>query len=221
MGAAVLADPLLWADAGLVARETMKRARANVDALLEFLPAAGYRFTERRGPAFVPPEPDAHKSLQELEEGAGPVPLSLRAWWEEVGEVDLTGEHADWAYEYPDALVVAAPFDSVLGDLANWQEDQNPHEGWPHGFTVELSPDWLHKAGMSGGSAYSMVLPCPAADGPLMGERHRTTFVGYLRIGFAAAGLPGWYLAGQADWSKPPGPPPRELTAIASHMLPI
>lgn len=74
MGAKVWADPLLVADAELVARETMRRARANVDFLLDVLPAAGYRFSGFRGPAFVPPEPDVHEHLREIEAGAGPGP---------------------------------------------------------------------------------------------------------------------------------------------------
>ena len=73
-----------------VARETMRRCRENVEELAERLRSMGYRF---RNPdeAFVPPDADVLVQIAEIEERAGPLPLSLCAWYEIVGSVDFTG----------------------------------------------------------------------------------------------------------------------------------
>lgn len=41
-------------------------------------------------------------------------------------------------------------------------------------------------------SGYTITIPSGAADGLLMGERHKTTFVSYLRLAFQWGGFPGW-----------------------------
>jgi hypothetical protein len=43
-------------------------------------------------------------------------------------------------------------------------------------FTIGLAPDYLHKANVSGGAPYSMVMPNPAVDGLLLwnGTRPRS-----------------------------------------------
>ena len=57
---------------------------------------------------------------------------------------------------------------------------------------IDLAPDWLHKAHVSGGSPYTVEVPNRAIDGPLLDEPHSTTFVNYLRIAFRWGGFPGW-----------------------------
>jgi hypothetical protein len=113
-----------YADAAAVAAETMRRARQNVEALIGRLDAMGYRFLtleqrdairqngvlnlptgrpipKRRKPplkdplVLAPPAKSTAKDLDRLEELAGgPLPLSLRAWYEQVGAVSLLGLHA-------------------------------------------------------------------------------------------------------------------------------
>ena len=39
---------------------------------------------------------------------------------------------------------------------------------------------------------YGIMLPNPAADAPLKGERHGVTLVEYLRVVFRWGGFPGW-----------------------------
>lgn len=53
-----------------------------------------------------------------LETAVGALPTSLRCWYEEVGRVNLVGQHPDWNFEYHDPLVVDAPVDfvSVAGE---------------------------------------------------------------------------------------------------------
>jgi hypothetical protein len=137
----------IYADACAVARETMQRARRNVEVLYQRLQDIGYRFEceqARVAPtpmdqlrdqlatdpsigavlgdllgnvasvqeqmaqlrdasgrqaqppatcAFTPPSADIVARLDAFEEAIGPLPLSVRAWCEIVGSVDLIGSH--------------------------------------------------------------------------------------------------------------------------------
>ncbi len=111
LGERVREEPL-YSDAWAVARETMRRARRNIELLVERLPALGYRFgydwlaeqrgtefgpeaireIERDAPHFRPPRSDVAERIAELEARAGALPLALRAWYEVVGTVDFVGK---------------------------------------------------------------------------------------------------------------------------------
>jgi hypothetical protein len=80
----------LLEDALAVAQETMAKARTNIDWLIERLQAIGYEFEENEV-VFIPPQPDVHEQIASLENKAGIIPLSLRAWYEVVGTVSLRG----------------------------------------------------------------------------------------------------------------------------------
>jgi hypothetical protein len=187
-GPALREDPDAWRDARAVARETMRRARANAERLHDALRADGYAFA-----ADAPlrdPEPDAAARLDAVEARIGPLPLSLRAWLEEVGAVDLNGRHPDWPEVMTDALVVdpapggGSPSEAILAE-------HDERGGGP--FPLPLAPDYLHKAGISGGEPYATWLPDAAADARWHGDDlHRGTFVEYLRSAFAACGFPGF-----------------------------
>ena len=58
-----------------------------------------------------------------------------------------------------------------------------------------------------------MTVPNAAADGLLVGERHKTTFVAYLRLALHWGGFPGW------DRYKTP--PREELAFLTKDLLPI
>jgi hypothetical protein len=109
----------VYADASAVARETMRRVRHNVETLIPRLEALGYefgyrwlveepqrRFTDeeiaeikRECPHFRPPQPDLRERLAELEARVGMLPLSLQAWYEEVGTVNFVGKAPQtWDY---------------------------------------------------------------------------------------------------------------------------
>lgn len=91
LGDAVREEPLL-SDARAVARETMTRARRNVETIVARLRELGYRFASP-GQEIVPPDAALLARLDRLEAAAGPLPLALRAFFEVVGSVDLTGSH--------------------------------------------------------------------------------------------------------------------------------
>jgi hypothetical protein len=139
----------------------------------------------------VPPGPDAPHQIAEFEKRFGVLPLSLRAFYEVVGEVDLIGRHP--RIDTPDSAITTDPlvvYGLDEGALEYDEEGEEGDEGSPVAITI--APDDLHKANISGGDPYTMEFPNPAADGELVGERHRLHFVDYLRLSFAFGGFPGY-----------------------------
>src|SRR4051812_45737421 len=92
-------DPALSDQAAAVARETMRRVRQNCELLVTRLRALGYQFGVypdgsrgylSDGP-LIPPSEETRSDLAELESRIVSIPLSLRAFWQEVGSVDFVG----------------------------------------------------------------------------------------------------------------------------------
>jgi hypothetical protein len=160
---------------------------ANVDTVLRRLRSMGYRFRLKKG-AHVPPGPQTAQLLKELDDLAGPAPLSLATFYEIVGSVDLTGYHeqltaSSGGYFLPDPLVVF-PLDQMLLEY-DAAVDANLGR-------ICIAPDVYHKADFSGGPPYEMALPDPCSDGKLLNERHGLFFVDYLRLAFGCGGFPGY-----------------------------
>jgi hypothetical protein len=84
-----------------VATETMHRVRRNCERIISRLQSFGYVFgtfpdgTRRSYTVtpLTPPSDDMRADREELEAEAGPLPLSLVAFWQEVGAIDLVGMH--------------------------------------------------------------------------------------------------------------------------------
>ncbi|GHF31121.1 hypothetical protein GCM10017781_04130 [Deinococcus metalli] len=179
----------------------MRRAATNVDTLITRLRAQGYRFGVPDGRQFKPRRPHrpplkhVDVKLVRLERLAGPVPLSLRAWYEVMGEVYLGGT-APWleADVLPDPLVVES-IDVALYAVRDWLEEwrDTPPDQRPRDEPCQawIAPDEYHKEDISGGPPYSIALPNAAADARVEFEWHDTTFVSYLREAFACGGFPG------------------------------
>lgn len=132
----------------------------------------------------------------ELEEQAGLLPLSLVAFWQEVGAVDLVGMHPAW----PDGLdpLVVDPPEGALSFLFDEEEGEEP------GMFAGLAPDDLHKDNTSGGDPYGVRLPNPHADFLFLYERHELHFVPYLRLAILQwGGFPG--LDGREERFEPLG----------------
>ena len=201
----------------------MTRVRSNIETLVAELPTLGWDFgqpgTVRHAAPLALPEPDVRDSLDALEARVGPLPLSLRAWYEVVGDVNLCGMNPAWNFGFPDPLVVEAPVDYVLSQYDAWEEDRGTE--WDSGpFTIDFAPDDLHKANVSGGS-YAHSLHDAGADGAVLWERHQTTFVPYLRVCFRWAGMPGWDGGQVHAWARPTTPFPVGLCDLARKMLPL
>lgn len=187
LGATVREEPY-YTQAQEVAAETMRRVRRNCERIVSRLQKLGYVFgtfpdgTRRSYTVepLTPPSKDMRADREELESEAGLLPLSLIAFWEEVGAIDLVGMHPSWPAGL-DPLVVDPP-EGALSFLYD--------EG--DGIFVGLAPDDLHKDNTSGGDPYGLQLPNPAADFLLMYERHNLLFVPYLRLAILRwGGFPG------------------------------
>lgn len=197
------------ADAQAVAYETMERVARNIAILSDRLRTLGYRFVWpgshdglfglRKAKAHEPhvmPAADAFDTILATEEIiGGPLPLSLRAFFEVVGEINFNGDHPDLAPEdsavAPDPLVVCSADDALAMIESSDREDGDP-------LLVEFAPDALHKANVSGGNPYSIEVPVEAVDAPVVDGPTDSYFVEYLRHAILGwGGFPGWERAKQ------------------------
>ncbi len=222
-------DPQYFPEATAVARETMRRARHNVELLIQRLDGMGYEFwdaKQSRGKAvdhlkdkdvFIPPARDEKRQLDEWERRGVILPLSLRMWMEEVGRVDLTGSHPALSFLehednfpgiYADPLMVIPNADSIE-DMMGLAGDKETD--------LFISHDARDKAAVGMNelldSAYWMEAPNPAADGWLKGYQNEITFVDYLRLSFRWGGFPGW----KDQTKRPEG----DIAALTDGLLPL
>lgn len=201
-------EPVYIHQAQAVADETMRRVRYNVETLYQRLVSMDYRFVDPEN-AFVPPSADIEAKIAAFEQRVGVIPLSVKAWFKNVGKVDFRGSHPELASYYP-----------MAGD-EEFYPHYHPHQGaevYPYYSdplyfpnieeALALSedmlavqeldawfcvPDWHTKANVSG-SVYFIRLPNAAIDAPLEAEPHQTSFVDYLRIAFKWGGFSGFDL---------------------------
>lgn len=192
---------------------TMQRVRHNIEVLIEGLSGVGWRF-EADEP-LIEPSPSVKEELDGAEEVFGPIPRALRTFATEVGQVNLNGTLPSWDLYAPDPLVIETPIDYWLSEYELWQEDMGTEWERPGPFILELAPDRLHKADISGGAPYGMAVPNSAIDSLLIGEHHQTTLVNYLRICFKMAGMGGLDLL--ADDLEVPS----ELSGLSSTLVAI
>jgi hypothetical protein len=76
------------------------------------------------------------------------------------------------AASFAQRLVFDSPIDYLESEYESWEVDRGTE--WDRGaFVVELAPDVLHKAGVSGGPPYSVAVPNGGIDGLLLGSATR------------------------------------------------
>jgi hypothetical protein len=115
LGEGVRQEPV-YSDAVAVARETMRRARHNIALIYERLKSINFRF-EDPNHAFLPPDAEIIAQIDEFEREVGPIPLSLRAWAEVVGEVNFMGNYPGLSYfAAPMSTGFAAAVESGFND---------------------------------------------------------------------------------------------------------
>jgi hypothetical protein len=94
-------DEPTFTDARAVAQETMRRVRANIETLIARLEALGYQFfddptryeiADDEPPRLATSGADTPTKLEAFEREFGPLPISLRAFYEVVRAVNLDGE---------------------------------------------------------------------------------------------------------------------------------
>jgi hypothetical protein len=199
--------------------ESVRAMKEKMAPRLERMAAEAARaaYVPRRPPledpnVFTPPDEENPDLIARLEETTGgPLPLSLRAWYEQVGGVSLMGSdpvlnpvdfsNRDVLRQFsaltatgaraprppqrdfaPDPLVIF-PLHALLDQFADADDEEAVQQ-------LAIAPDDLHKANISG-DAYYLRLPDSRADFEF-DDWHHTTFVGYLRTVFRWGGFPGW-----------------------------
>jgi hypothetical protein len=187
------------AEALAVATETMRRVARCADVLAERLSAG--RWVGLTGRFRWPPRPENSTIIRDIEQFTGaPLPPSLRAFWDIVGGIDFV-----WDYKTgrrsPDfgTGVDMAQMDPLCVDacehvtylLEEWDDrrsrvDPELNDPWD----LDLAPDYLHKAKISGGAPYGIELPFLGADPIFAEEEHVLPFVDYLRLAFRWGGFP-------------------------------
>ncbi len=172
------------ASAHEVARLTMKRVRRNVETVTEHLGMIAYEFASPRKAHLDPPR-DVDASIGRLEELVGPVPIAVKAFWRQVGSVDLRGEFAEESedgllqsdasdddsprfdpYANLDPLVVY-PVSTAIDAAKRWRAKKDTEAG---PFRIPLGPDAYHKAdGAARGCPY-LIDPTALLDGLVIGD---------------------------------------------------
>jgi hypothetical protein len=150
---------------------------------------------------YAPPPADIVERIQRFEELAGPLPLSIRAFYSEVGEVNFFGRHLLWDQLFErekrpgrpssnlDPLSVKGLDEKIFEDYVSWREAMQ--EEGSSSYPLMVAVDDELKYNVSGSGAYEIKIPNASADAMLLNEWHQTTFVNYLRICLHYGGLPG------------------------------
>jgi hypothetical protein len=194
--------PELANEAQEVCDEMARRARQNVEVIVERLKEQGYRFHRNddiRQPVepHLEPGPNASGVADWLKSNFAVVPMTMLSWLRLVGDVWFVGTHPEWENaSSADPLVIELegsmyPADSIVDyyadELRNHDDIDAP---WTDGlFRLPVAPDRLHKENTSGGPPYGFVLPDGCADALFVAETTQP-FVKYLQWVFAHGGFP-------------------------------
>jgi hypothetical protein len=207
-----------------IAQETVRRVGRNIDLIVKRLQKLDYHFPH---PQYVrvPCSVEDHKQIADWERQGLSIPLSLRAFMEQIGWVDLIGFHprlnpVDGASKHPqftDPLQIVGLGES--GDI-QWVYERWTGSGpgerepvdWEMGCDAKAKADVLMN--QHPGTFYSIEVPNLAADAPLEGDGLNMMFVEYLRSSLLRwGGFPGWerYL----------GRPEKELAFLRDGLQPF
>jgi len=239
--AAVREEPV-YADALAVARETMRRVRANIETLIPRLQQTGYTFgfhalgLETELPAlagayhtFLPPPSDIQERIEAIEKRAGLLPLSLRAWYETIGEVNFIGRPPGaWAVEpYTLDPLQVDPLEMVAESFELWLDEQAYSQSLSQDekdkdeieyFSrprIEVMLDVDTKFGYSGLGGYEIIVPALSADARLDNHPQELWFIEYVRTSLRWVGFSGLELI-SGGWF-----PKDVLRGLTQGLLPI
>jgi hypothetical protein len=221
LGVRVREDPYA-ADALAVSFETMARVRANVETIARRLIQMGYLFFHNTNPVakpvLHPPAESALSQVLRIEEEVGPLPLSIRAWFQIGGEVDLTGVHPRLSFiRGQTSERTALEWDLVFSDPLVIYGVESASKCVEHMGVVGFSDCASVKADShDGGDPYTLLLGSAGADCLIHGYHpEEFTFVQYLRQAFEFGGFPGF---ANPKWTAHR---PSELDVLKKGLLPI
>ncbi len=216
-----------FSDAYAVAHETMRRVRRNVEMVHQRLLQIGYRFADPKQ-THIPPTEDTSATLDEVEHSVGYLPLSLRAFYEEVGSVDFTQSKGQLIHDYKPERSQASEID-ILGEedplvVASIHELHAETQQVAKRLYFCFSPDEFHKADYSGGENYHVWLPNARADFRIEGMYGiNEYFVEYLRATFKSGGFRGRVepLEEDEERCRKVSPRLRVITQLAVDLVPF
>jgi hypothetical protein len=162
----------------------MKKARKNLEAIVRELEELGYAF-DSKAPLGRPASPETLKALEKAV--GGPLPVSLRMAFLEIGSCDLRG-----AFPGHEPSLATDAF--VLGDARDILVDALENAGGEARWPLAFAPDAVGKAGFSGGQE-TILVPDPSLDARVAGVRGEPLLLERLRQTFRHGGFPG--LAGK------------------------
>jgi hypothetical protein len=207
-----------------VAQETMRRAAHNVNLLVKRLTQLDYRYSMDLDEVARPCTKQERKLIGACGRKRFWIPLSLQAFLQEAGWVDLMGSHPvlNPVNNEGRPLFTTDPL-----QITPYCERNLEHcfEEWSGASAEEREPvSWQIGADADGKSDmladelpedfYTIQLPNAAADAGLEGEAHKFTFfVEYLRLSFQWGGFPGW-----ANYQERPE---KELASLREGLLPL
>ena len=182
-----------------VARATMRRVRRNAELLAAGLSALGWHSLSGAPVSLRRSQPLPGQADAEAITGTI-LPAALLAFWEEVGGLDFV-----WDYNRKetcpdlfggisifllDPLCIDPP--KLPFDVEMWKDMMEDAGGnRPTSFNLDLAPDDYHKANISGGSPYGIVLPGHPIDPMFACDHFSMRFTTYLRLAFRWGGFPG------------------------------
>lgn len=186
-----------------VAEATMRRVAHNADLLSDRLTRSGWlALSSGHNALRTKPAHSDRLVFAKIEEECGSLlPPTLFAFWKIVGGVNWAWDYridslapnldVDLPMDEMDPLCIDPPSVSTYF-LEEWKEQKRDPD-WNPGnpFRIDLAPDYLHKANISGGMPYAILVPFLGADPIFVDERHELPFVDYLRLAFKWAGFPG------------------------------
>jgi hypothetical protein len=221
LGPTVRQEPL-YSEAVVVAQEMMARARHNVALLVERLHILNYHFAHPHHIWDLPTSAFL-ADLHQFDQQYGLLPLTLRAWFEVVGEIDFTGAHPTLSYYagMSSASAVAPSSDPLsIGSAASYWlqliQSSGEHVLGEPPYEFIIAPDADHKANTSGGGPTAVQVPDPRFDAPLTEGWEGMYFVPYLRLCFQWGGFPGL-----ADDDEATEAAQRDMAFLTKDLLPI
>lgn len=191
------------------ARKMLAPAKNKIIEIINILISENYKFAYKNR-AYIAPSKETEGWIKEFENKGIYLPISVQAWLLEVGSVNMMGTHKNWiktAYVsdisdnissindvwYTDPLVVEISKDYIAYLHNEWTyriEDEGIENVGP--FKIDFSPDYIHKANISGGLPYEISADCPVVDSLVLNERTCTSFTNYIRQSLLWGGFPGF-----------------------------
>ncbi|MBX7059642.1 MAG: SMI1/KNR4 family protein [Leptospirales bacterium] len=160
-----------------------------LSGLVKNLEQAGYQFVSAT-PVRMATNQTAD-SIAELEKHF-PLPQELRDFYRRLDSIDFSGTppQAWGGCEYPDPLMIDSP-ESALAELSDYLADTESYLEAYEVFRFPVSPDYYHKANVSGGPFYNIAL---SEDGPYTVTNTPygdLALLDYLSFAIRWAGFPG------------------------------